>query len=316
MPAHGAYSNSRDINISPLALLQSYHIYYASALDFNIVNLATYRWHHDVNLALWLALIAYGVIFYQRCIIDKSARMHLLHICFLLIVLGAIASPFTVAQRHASTFGFTMRHLTPVGFLVGTIFVSVVGYFVQRKTLRRHILMGLAALSLLTLSKDYAYWQTQGAFEHSVMEHMRDNKLMQNASFLFMEKDRNYFRDRFHKNQYEMMLQEVYGTSHQWIIFSSGPLSDSMYQDELIWHTAQCNNGGPNKAVPVDRSGCQISLQLQPSVKSLHWYTGLQYLWLRLTATEQQRRDWTRKLVDISTEPLANCATSTSEGSN
>jgi len=196
-----------------------------------------------------------------------------------------------------------MRHLIPVGFLSGTIMVSTVCYFIKRDGLRRRVLLCLVILAFASLSKDYAMWQSRAAFDHGVMERMRENKELQKAPFIFVGIN-TFFYTIYRPEEWEMMMAQVYG-NHLHLVTSvpdEGELAHEQWKEELPRHLSV------SEKMPADpETVCIIRMRLIPSDDSLSLESGLHYLWLRLTGSNQELTDWLRQLVEIKTIPIRNC---------
>jgi hypothetical protein len=301
MPVNGNYSHSRDISLSITSLIGTYVAYFTSALDFNILNITSYKFRREVNLALWLLLLVLGTTVYRYRFQVPQVRRVLCSAGMAFFMMGAIATPFVIAKRTASTFMFGTRHLTPVGFLAGLIIIAVVQFFVPGEPWRRRVTLTLVVMSFLTLSKDYVIWQSRGAFDHGVIENMRSHPELEHAPIVLVDKYRWFLNTVYGATEWEMMMREAYDNNTRWVFLTKPPLARDLWEQESVARQVSGNTQS------VGFHDCQVVFHPIPSKESLRWYSGLQYLWLKLTASEEVRREWVKQRVSLSVEPVSGC---------
>ena len=158
-------------------------------------------------------------------------------------------------------------------------------------------------MSFLTLSKDYLIWGSRGAFDNGVIEAMRDHPELEHARIVFVGKYRWFQNSVYGASEWEMMMREAYGDNTRWVFLAKPPLTREMSEKESTERKLAGNTQS------VDFHDCQVVFQPIPSQESLRWYSGLQYLWMKLSASEDDRREWVKERVSISVTRISGCET-------
>ena len=295
MPVQGEYSHARDLSFSVSTVFRNYMTYFASALDFNLLNPTPFIFHHDINLVLWGVLGVLAATVLRRRFRDGQARRALGYALVAFMAIAAVGTPYVLAQRHASTYGWDMRHLTGVGFFAGGFIVCILHYFIANESWRRRVALALVVLSFCSLTKDYLLWEARAALDHGVMENMHDHPEMEQVSTFVTERNRFFFKEIYRFNEWELMMQRVFGHHARFIVVRSFEGGND----------AQAS--GSHEDVPQGKETNCMRFELTPSKESLRVSSGAKYLWLQLTASEQTLAQWEKDRVTLTLTPIPDC---------
>lgn len=303
MPVQGSYAHSRSMNLHPLSLLSYYITYLMTGLD--IVNIVTPFYNGKLtsrtNLLIWGLLLLVGLVLVLLRRPDAATRHRLACGALALLLISAISVPFVAATRGAATIGWEMRHIVPIGFMAALVMVCTVSYFLQQQKLRHAALLLLVVLCPLSLMRDYTIWLTRGAFDHSVIENLRASALMQKPGIFFVPAHRYFFDEVYRNYEWERMMEAATGNRDHWVIMAQPPLNDKLWQEQYGKRVAEGEN------TPVTPETCQMVFIPVPSVESVAWHSGLEYLWRKYTESTDEVVAWLRPRVRLEFMPLKNC---------
>jgi len=304
MPVQDGYAHTRNINFSPLMLIKHYVGYVFSALDLNILNLTSRKLHRDALIGLWAAIAVAGFFIWRRSPDKKMLAHYTIFLAVALLLLGAIGAPFVLAQRMASTYGWEMRHLVPVGFLASSIMFCALGLLVRNEIWRHRIGIALVTLSFITLSKDYLIWQARGAFDRGVILHIKENDLLARARIVFVGNKQFYFRETYRPYEWAGPMRAAYGHGDHWVKLSEPPMTEELWNE---WRKYFMDRRG--KLPDYDQSACQVWFDPAPAKQSAQrWTAGAIYLLYSYGGESQKAIDhWLYSLAALEVTKVANC---------
>lgn len=299
--SEGKYAHTRNLNLMPGALQKHFFAYLGAAVDFNTFSPSTYKFRRDVNLGILGAMLALGIILAKRKRLPPLAGFYTRRIGVALWMLASISAPFVVAQRVAATSGWEIRHVIPAGFCAAVLMVCITGVFIRQEQKRKLVLLGMACLSFISMTKDFIHWQSRGAFDHSVIETLRGNALLEKPIIFFVGWNVFYFNEVYRNYEWEGMMEAASGHTGRWVIMAPPPLTQE------IWDREHMNHVWPGESAPVTPESCQLVFQPEATPENTQWIAGLEYLWRKYTDTPEALALWLRSRVTIYLAAVANC---------
>ncbi|NBO17827.1 MAG: hypothetical protein EBV03_01105, partial [Proteobacteria bacterium] len=154
----------------------------------------------------------------------------------------------------------------------------------------------------LAISKDYVMWQTRGAYDHGVIEHLRvDHPIMKQPVIFFVGWNNFFFREVYRHYEWERMMEGATGTRGRRVIMAQPPLTQAIWDEKIqqdLW---------PGESLKVSPQSCQMIFQPIATPENIRWGAGLEYLWKKYTLTPEMLANWAKSRVTIQMNVVANC---------